>query len=129
MNMKALDSKIAKEAYITTGNLLSTAPCQDCAQVLDQYPGLLQELVNGLEVFKNHETVLISILTSLKIMLEKYPPMHSPLNIYEMLCKIETFDKVNELLIQCGHHHALKPLLDDLMEMDRSYCTSSNDYL
>ena len=99
MSMKASSIKIASEGYIATGNLLSTAMCQDCVQILDQYPGLLQEFVNGLEVYKNHEQVLVSILTSLKIMLEKYPPMHSPLKIYEMLSKIDTFDKINELII------------------------------
>ena len=129
MSMRAPDIKISKEGYIATGNLLSTASCQDCVQILDQYPGLLQGFVSGLEAFKNHEQVLISILTSLKIMLEKYPPVHSPLNIYEMLSKIDTFDKVNELIIECGDHHSLKPLLDDLMEMDRKYCVSSSDYL
>ena len=129
MSMKASSIKIVKESYIATGNLLSTVSCQDCVQILDQYPGLLQEFVNGLTVFKNHEQVLVSILTSLKIILEKYPPMHSPLNIYKMLSKIDTFDKVDELTIECGHQHALKPLLDDLMEIERNYCVSSGDYL
>ena len=83
MSMKALNQAVAREGYHAVGNLLEAASCQDCAMMIDKFPGLLQEYINGLTTFSSDKMVLHSILTTLVSLLEKYPPMCSPLNIYE----------------------------------------------
>ena len=85
MHMTSPDIRIRREAYFAVGNLLNTVSCQDCVLIIDEFPGVLKELINGLQIFKNDERPLQHVLTTIKILLQDYPPMHSPLKIYQFL--------------------------------------------
>ena len=84
--MNAHNTGVCREAFFVIGNLLTTLSCTNLAQILDDFPGLLESFVtDGLQKFINHEKALNNLLSTIAILLNKFPPQYSPLDVQKML--------------------------------------------
>ena len=53
---------VKREAYFVIGNLFNELTSKDLVCLIDKYPGILVEYVNGLEYFANNKLTVIHIL-------------------------------------------------------------------